>query len=72
MLDVNQTVKLSAITTTLKRFATKAVSNAEKNYLYEVVEGLGTAINTGPSHQGFSMPEFEKECGIGPEWAKAA
>jgi hypothetical protein len=75
VLDVNQPVKLSVITTTLSRFAKRALSNTEKNYLYEIVQALGTGANTGP-HQGgvggLTMADFEKECGIDPTWAKAA
>lgn len=71
-MDPNQTVKISAITTTLSRYSKKATTPAEKAFLYEIVQGLGTAINTGPQHQGFSLAEFEKECGVDPAWAKAA
>lgn len=71
-MDPNQTVKISAITTTLSRFAKHVNTPAEKNTLYEIVQGLGTAINTGPQHQGFNLAEFEKECGVDPAWAKAA
>jgi hypothetical protein len=57
-MDVTLKVPVSAITTTLSRYAKRATTNTEKTNLYEIVEALGTAINTGQHPPGFTPEEF--------------
>jgi hypothetical protein len=70
-MDVNLKVPLSAITTPINRLAKRATTHTEKTYLYEIVEALGAAINTGPQ-QGFNKEEFVTACGVSSDWAAAA
>lgn len=64
-------VPIATVTHIFSRFSKRAVTATEKNYLYQLVEALGTNIKaTQPT--GFDMDEFAKECGIDPVWAKAA
>jgi hypothetical protein len=70
-MDANLKVSLSTITNPLKRYSTRATTNGEKKYLFEIVEGLGTAINE-QHPPGFTMEDFTKACGVSPEWGAVA
>jgi hypothetical protein len=63
--DIN--VPLSAITGYFKSHANRAVTNTQKKYLWEIVEGLGPAIVNHTN--GVTSQEFIVACGVNPEWA---
>lgn len=70
-MDQTLKVPLSTITNPLKRYSTRATTNGEKKYLFEIVEGLATAINE-QHPPGFTVEDFEKACGVSQEWATVA
>jgi len=63
-------VPLSTVTSYIRNVAKRAVSNTEKKWLYDFVEGLGPAIvNHIPSGPGaVTTQEFLLACGIDPHW----
>lgn len=70
MIDLNQKVPISTLTTTFTRYAKRATTNVEKKYLYELVEAVGTAILA--DHPGFTQKDFMEACGVSQEWGKIA
>jgi hypothetical protein len=65
-MDQNLQIPMSTITNTVNRSAKRATTRAEKAYLFEIVEALGTAI--GAEHPQVKPSEFMTTCGVSPDW----
>jgi hypothetical protein len=68
-MDLDRNIPVSTLTHTFSRYSKRATTSAEKNYLYQIVEAVGTAIPGSPP--GFHE-EFMKACGVSPEWGTLA
>jgi hypothetical protein len=69
-MDPNVKIPLSILTNTLKRSASRATSQMEKKYLFELTEALGTTI--AHEEHGVTVQDFIIACGVNPEWGKVA
>jgi hypothetical protein len=63
----NTSVPLQTITDYFKSHANRAVTNTQKKYLYEIVEGMAPGISGHAN--GVTTQEFITACGVNPEWA---
>jgi hypothetical protein len=82
-LPTTLNVPLSILTNTFNGYAKRAVTRADKHYLFGIVEGLGTAIvqqnirgpnagSGGANGGGFTLENWMTECGVSPDWATIA
>lgn len=66
----NTTVPVGTLAKVLKNYAMHSTSPVEKHCIFTVTEELGAEIKQ--ITPGFNEQEFQRECGVKPEWATAA